>query len=112
MMRAMVFAVPPVAPGNLQKATGGILTWLDNSLNETSFTIQSASSSAGPWTTVATVPAVAGSGSTVQWKGAKSGTYYRVIANNLVGYTKTYAAPAVGWPNFSADSAALGPIQY
>lgn len=30
--------------------------------------------------------------------------YYRVVANNVVGYTQTYAAPAIGYPNMSADS--------
>ncbi|MEI9479176.1 MAG: hypothetical protein WCO26_21745 [Deltaproteobacteria bacterium] len=34
--------------------------------------------------------------------------YYRAISNNLVGYTQTYAAPAVGYPNTSADSLPSG----
>jgi hypothetical protein len=34
--------------------------------------------------------------------------YYQVVANNVVGYTQTYAAPAVGYPSLSADSS---PVQ-
>jgi hypothetical protein len=30
--------------------------------------------------------------------------YYKVIANNVVGDTIVYAAPAVGYPQVSADS--------
>ena len=30
--------------------------------------------------------------------------YYQVVANNVVGYTQTYAAPAIGYPSISADS--------
>jgi hypothetical protein len=37
---------------------------------------------------------------------AKKTTYfYRVIANNMVGYTQAYPAPAAGYPHFSVDSA-------
>lgn len=32
---------------------------------------------------------------------------YRVSANNVVGYTKKFAAPAVGWPTQSGDSVAV-----
>ncbi len=115
MMRAMILGVAPNAPSNLLKAAGGTLTWIDNSNNETGFTIQSATSSAGPWSFAASVPAAAGSGTTVTYKSStvvKSGTWYRVIANNVVGYTRAFAAPAVGWSHPSYDSAALGPIQY
>lgn len=38
---------------------------------------------------------------------ANKTTYlYQVIANNVVGYTRAYTAPAVGYPQKSADSAA------
>jgi hypothetical protein len=33
--------------------------------------------------------------------------YYQVVANNVVGYTQTYTAPAVGYPTLSADSTAM-----
>jgi hypothetical protein len=50
---------PPAAPSNLQAVgtcTGAILTWTDNSKNETGFQIKRASSSSGPWYSVTTVP--------------------------------------------------------
>ena len=111
MMRAMSMAVPPPPPANLA-GTGGksvVLTWLDNSVNETGFSIQRANAANGPWTTVGTVPARAGFGTTLTFTNtgvSKKTTYfYRVIANNMVGYTKAYSAPAVGYPHVSADSA-------
>jgi len=107
MMRAMVMAVAPVAPANLAAPAAGTLTWTDASLNETGFTIQSAPTASGPWTTVATVPAAPGSGTTVTFKSGgliKSGVYYQVIANNVVGYTRSFAPPVVGYPTISIDS--------
>ena len=115
MMRAMVLAVPPKDPGALGVVLTGsgnnqaaVLTWTDNSLNETGFTIQRAPSSNGPWTTVTTVPGVPGSGTPVTYTdhtvARRTTYYYRVAAINLVGYTKTYAAPAAGYPNTTASS--------
>ena len=116
MMRPMILAVAPAAPSNLAATVGkrGVtLTWTDNSLNETGFTVQRATAATGPWTTVtANVPAAAGMGTTVTYTDTtvakKTTYYYRVIANNVVGYTATYAAPAVGYPHMSADSAPSG----
>ena len=117
MMRAMDLVVAPKAPGNLVAAVTGTgpnqrvqLTWTDNSLNETSFTIQSAIGT-GPWTTVSTVASTTGaqSGGTVTVTGLTQPsltTYnYRVIANKVVGYTRTFVAPAVGYPTSTAVSA-------
>ena len=45
MMHSLVFAVPPKAPTNLAVTVQGskaTLTWTDNSINETGFTIQRA----------------------------------------------------------------------
>ena len=53
-------AQPPAAPSNLQVAgtcTGALLTWTDNSNNETGFHIKWAASASGPWYPVTTVPA-------------------------------------------------------
>jgi hypothetical protein len=116
MMRPMILALPPLAPSNLVGTITGsgtkqaaVLTWTDKSLNETGFTVQRATAAAGPWTTVATVPAAARTGATVTYTDAtvaRKTTYsYRVLANNVVGYTQTYAAPAAGYPHMSADSA-------
>jgi hypothetical protein len=107
MMRPMIYSVAPNAPSNLLSPTNGRLTWTDNSLNETGFTIQRATTSAGPWTTVVSVQAAAGTGTTVTYTSTiniRRGFYYRVIANNLVGYTQQYAAPAIGYPNLTMSS--------
>lgn len=115
MMRAMVLAVAPKKPGPPQATLVGsgntqlvLVSWKDTSLNETSFTVQRATSATGPWTALAQVPASAKKGSSVTYADTSvaRGTtyYYTVIANNLVGYTRTYAAPAVGYPNTNASS--------
>lgn len=74
-------------------------------------------SASGPWTTVTIVnvplmPTGTGTGPTkgtfytyLDTTAAKKSTYfYRVIANNIVGDTTVYSAPAVGYPHLSADS--------
>jgi len=123
MMRPMIVAVAPKAPSNLAATVTGTtgqpgvtLTWKDNSLNETSFTVQRATAANGPWTAIATVPSTTGpqTGATVTYTDAtvakKTTYYYQVIASNVVGYTQTYAAPATGYPNMSADSAASNTV--
>ena len=118
MMRPMILAVPPNVPGTPGATLAGsgngqsiVLTWADNSLNETAWTVQRAASASGPWTTLTTVASTRGPsiGTIVSYTDrsvARKTTYvYRVIANNVVGYTQTYAAPAVGYPHPSADSA-------
>jgi FtsP/CotA-like multicopper oxidase with cupredoxin domain len=121
MMRAMILAVPPDAPSDLaatyhpsgpRRVT---LTWTDNAINETSFTVQRATASGGPWTSlVPKAPAALGKGTTVTYDDTTVATnttyFYRVVANNLVGYTRAYALPAVGYPNLSADSAPTDPV--
>jgi len=110
MMRAMVLAVPPRVPtaAPVPAAVVGsniVLNWRDASLNETGFTIQRATNAA--FTTGLTSYVVGPGVQTFTNTGTAQGTtyWYRVIANNRVGYTKTYAVP--GYPNFSADSAPL-----
>jgi hypothetical protein len=108
-MRPMICAVAPNAPSGLVSPALGRLTWTDNSMNETGFTIQRATSATGPWNTVATVAAGTGSGSSLTYTNlllVRRGFFFRVIANNLVGYTQTYAAPIVGYPSMSVDSPA------
>ncbi len=120
MMRAMSLIVPPADPGSVAAAAtnkGVVVTWTDNSVNETGFTIQRATGTAtgptGAWTTVGAITSQTGpsAGSQVTYTDStakKKTTYwYRVIANNMVGYTKGYAAPAVGYPHVSGDSNAV-----
>jgi len=117
MMRPYVFAVAPnTKPSGLSLANTNnrrvTLNWTDNTKNETSFVVQEATKSTGPWTTVGTVESWSGTtngnnngtvnvvgpqgatltgpgtGATMTWTSAVKtpGTYYyRVIAQNEVG---------------------------
>jgi len=70
-------------------------------VDRTGFTIQRATAATGPFVTVGTV----GPNVSTFTDNPPGGTYfYQVIANNVVGYTKTFAAPAAGWshPSFPA----------
>jgi FtsP/CotA-like multicopper oxidase with cupredoxin domain len=110
MMRPMAVAAPPKVPGTptVSARAGQItVTWTDNSLNETAFTVQRATSLTGPWTDVTTVAAHAGTGTmtaTDRNPVRRVANYYRIVAKNTVGYTQTYAAPAVGYPKTTATS--------
>jgi len=116
MMRPVLLAIPPDPPdlvtatrvgsGNSQSV---VVTWVDRSINETGFTVQRATSLTGPWLSLTpAAPAAPGTGMTVSYTDAtiarRTSYYYRVVANNVVGYVQTYAAPAVGYPTLSADS--------
>jgi len=105
MMHAMVFAVPPKAPTNLVANIIGflfnmrvVLTWMDNSRNETGFTVQKSFNNTGPWTIIATLPP--NSTSYTDSIGITNNTYYyRVFATNTVGDTNT-----PGFPTVTVDS--------
>jgi hypothetical protein len=121
MMRAMALAVPPRAPTTPVATLTSVstsrpqvtLAFTDNALNETAFTVLRSTSAAGPWTRVGTVPGAAGSGAALTFVDTsvsrRATYYYEVVANNVIGYTRSYAAPAVGYPNLSADAAPAGP---
>ncbi|HUX75671.1 MAG TPA: multicopper oxidase domain-containing protein, partial [Anaerolineae bacterium] len=98
MMRPVSVAQPPIAPTNLITTTLPFtdsvqLDWTDNSLNETSFVVQRATTLTLPdWTTVydTLVPDV----TTYTDSAIPIGVYfYQVIASNRVGY--------VGVPGYS-----------
>lgn len=101
MMHGMVFAIPPKEPSNLTAIITGagasrrvVLTWTDNSINETSFTVQRATSAAGPWNARATLPS--GSTSYTDTIGNTNNIYYyRVFASNTVGDTATPSFPTI-----------------
>jgi len=108
MMHSVVFAVPPETPTNLVatvKGSKATLTWTDNSLNETGFTIQRAAD-AGFTTGLATFT-VGPDVRTYTDATIKNNQtyYYRLFASNLVGDTTVYAAPAIGFPHMTVDSA-------
>ena len=117
MMRPMILAVPPQAPTNVVAARSGsgnsqrvTITWKDNSLHESGYTIQRATSQNGPWLDL-TAPAVAGSGGTGTYVDTtirrRTTYFYRVVADNLVGYTQDYGTVGVGYPTLDATSAAI-----
>lgn len=109
MMRPQALGVRPRTPSNLFGTLSGTgasrvmnLTWSDNSLNETSFTVQRATSTAGPWTNLIVLPA-----NTTTYGdpiGDTTQTYvYRVFASNTVGDTAVYAA-SIGFPTETMNS--------
>jgi len=108
MMHALLFAPEPNAPSNLVATINGAvvdLTWIDNSLDETGFTLQRADN-VGFTLGVATFPL--GMDTTAYTDNsviAGQTYYYRVQANNVVGDTTVYAAPAVGFPTQTVNSA-------
>jgi FtsP/CotA-like multicopper oxidase with cupredoxin domain len=131
MMRPVAVALPPVAPGNLLVTASGTgtsrvakLSWFDNSLSETGWEVQRAVSTAGPWTTIATVDSTTGptNTETISYSdpiGTDTSSYvYRVRAINVVGDTWNYANPGVneigsgGFPTVTATSAFSNTVQW
>jgi FtsP/CotA-like multicopper oxidase with cupredoxin domain len=90
MMHAVVVAVPPLAPSDLQvDLVTTSLSWVDNSLSETGFTIQK-SVDGSTWVDIDTVSA-----DTTAFIDPTmvSGDSYRVFAFNTVGDTWDYSDP-------------------
>ena len=113
MMRAMLMAVKPEAPSNLTttalpRAGGVRLTWKDNALTETGFTVQHSVDKIGWVTDTSNLPASPKTGGTVTYTDTnlqrRTPYFFRVMANNVIGYTQTYAAPSIGYPTMSYDS--------
>jgi len=103
MMHATSFVVPPVAPTNLGAAkigSGGgtkvVLTWT-GAVSATSYAVQRATATTGPWTTIATATAPT---YTDPVGNTKLTYFYRVSASNTVGDTLT--------PGFPVRSASSG----
>lgn len=135
MMHAQAVGVEPPAPSNLTAARIGNgnnrrvdLSWTDNSLNETSFIVERATTIGGPWTTIATLPSATlgvvpyvetGVGPTIGTRtysdpigNTNQVFFYRVIAVNTVGDTWDYSDPAFneippggGFPTLTLTSA-------
>ena len=111
MMHAMSFGVAPKAPTNLTAfafINGGVLTaqldWQDKSISETNFTVQRADDSG--FTTGVTNFMVGANTNTYADTTILSNQayYYRVMANDLIGDTTVYAAPAIGFPHIFMNS--------
>lgn len=118
IMRPMSIVVMPNSPVKLNAIVATIkpsspilkLSWIDNSTDETNWTIRRATSASGPWTTIAVVASTTGSttSATVAFSDTtvarKTTYYYQLIATNIVGDTTSYASPAVGYPNVYSNS--------
>ena len=92
MMRPVSVAVPPVKPGGLAFDSGTTtLSWNDNSIADTAYVVQKSTDAGVTWTDVETVttdltqPNTTGPMSVVDSTWA-SGTQYRIVAENTVGY--------------------------
>ncbi len=108
MMHAEIFAVAPRQPTDLKATPKGSsveLSWKDNSISETGFTIQRAddpSFTVGLTTFMVGPNVVKYTDTTIK---QNKRYYYRVQANNVVGDTTVYPTPSAGFPHTSADSA-------
>jgi len=96
MMHSLAAAIPPKAPSGLSAVSKtsplrAVLTWTDNSANETGFTIQRATNSA--FTTNLLTLGSVGAGIVTYTDSTitlNNSYYYRVVANNRVGDTEVY----------------------
>jgi len=105
MMHALAFGVPPAAPSNLAATVTGIgssrrvvLTWTQNSLNATGFTVQRANN-VGFTTGLVSVPLGKVTTYTDPIGNTTQVFYYRAFASNTVGDAAT-----PGFPTMSSDS--------
>jgi hypothetical protein len=124
MMHAQVVGIAPPTPTGLTWSPTGngnnrrnVLSWTDNSKNETAFVIERSSSPSGPWSLLATVLSdrlTTGPGTGARTYSDTVGRntyYYQVYALNVVGDTWDYSNPAFneippggGWPTLALDS--------
>ena len=110
MMRPQSVVLPPVAPSGLTNTlanAGGanrraVLTWNDNSINETSQQVQRSTNLGVTWTTLTTIQSPLNAPNIHQtrtytdpsaFNPTTTTRYYRVLANNTVGYVADTAFP-------------------
>jgi hypothetical protein len=102
MMRALAVVPPPETPGPLTATQDGadvVLTWADNSVNETSFTLQRDTLA---FLNPVTIAALGPNSTSFRDVGAAPGEYYyRVMASNTVGAMISGST----YPQLTADSA-------
>jgi len=131
MMRPVVVGVAPKEPSDLTAVRRGngnnrivTLTWKDNSMNETSFTIERALTETGPFTAIAflqtniSIPPSAGS--TMSYVDPIGNTnsifFYRVFASNTVGDTWDYNPLGIingpSFPTLNLDSLPSTPVSF
>ena len=121
-MHAMAVAVAPrIPPSNLRAeliGTGStpmvILTWADNSVSETNWTVQRSLAPTGPWTDIAMIPSTTGpqTGSSGSYSDPtvtlNTTYYYQVLATNIVGDTTHYSW-TTGYPYVVVNSTPSAP---
>ena len=111
MMRPQTLALPPVAPGPLTitltgttTATRAVLNWSDNSITETAFVVQRSTNVGSTWTTLTTINSPLNQPNihqartytdTSTFNRNTTVRYYRVIAQNTVGYVADAAFPSM-----------------
>jgi FtsP/CotA-like multicopper oxidase with cupredoxin domain len=106
MMHGVGVTVPPsAAPSDLSYLAAGdnvTLSWTDNSVNESGFIIQKRQGDTGVWMDKETVPAVPGTGNTVEYTDVGYSTdnvtatyYYQILATNVVGDVDTPNFPTI-----------------
>ncbi len=109
MMRPQSLVLPPVAPSGLTNTLSGtgttrraVLTWNDNSITETNFQVQRSTNLGASWTTITTIQSPLNAPNTHQtrtytdpstFNPTTTTRYYRVLANNTVGYVADTAYP-------------------
>jgi FtsP/CotA-like multicopper oxidase with cupredoxin domain len=102
MMRPVSLVLPPLAPSGLTNTLSGtgttrraVLTWQDNSITETSFAVQRSTNLGSTWTTITTIQSPLNANNVHQtrtytdpstFNPTTTTRYYRVLANNTVGY--------------------------
>jgi hypothetical protein len=112
MMRPVSLAYPPKAPSSLVvDSVNGILTWTDNSISETAFSVQASTDGGSTWAEVGRIdrvltdPNTAGGTESVTGLTVAIGTQLRVVAENTVGDTFDYSNPGTNEiPMFPGDT--------
>ncbi|MBE0687739.1 MAG: multicopper oxidase domain-containing protein, partial [Anaerolineaceae bacterium] len=121
MMRPVAVGVAPKAPSDLTAVRSGngnnrrvTLTWKDNSLNDTSFTVERALTASGPWTPITFLqsPLLPSTNTTMSFIDQIGNTntvfFYRVFASNTIGDTWDYSDPnlneGASFPTLNLDS--------
>jgi hypothetical protein len=121
MMHSVLYAFPPVNPGNLQFIDNfngtGTLEWTDSSLSETAFVIEKSSDGGATWEVVEQIdrvitdPNTTGGIETFTDPAYTNGDQYRVFAQNTIGDTWNYADQNLneivngGFPTITTKSA-------
>ena len=111
MMRPVSVMLPPIAPTSLSFA-GTVLSWNDNSINETQFLVQTSTDGGITWSAglspapliqplVQTVLTGHGTRSYDVAGAYLAGNLYRVVAENVIGYGGSYMTQTVR--SFSAS---------